>query len=82
MEQKTVKGINCLHFIAGKFVPSRNGRTFENVNPATEEILGTVADGGSAEVDMAVEAAQKAFQAAGKARSRASAPRCCERSAT
>ncbi len=66
MEQKTVKGINCLHFIAGKFVPSRNGRTFENVNPATEEILGTVADGGSAEVDMAVEAAQKAFQAGWK----------------
>lgn len=51
----------CLHFIGGKYMPSANGRTFENVNPATEEILGTVAEGGTAEVDKAVEAAQKAF---------------------
>ena len=52
--------MDCLHFIGGKRVPSRNGRSFENVNPATEEILGTVAEGGAAEVDLAVEAATKA----------------------
>jgi aminomuconate-semialdehyde/2-hydroxymuconate-6-semialdehyde dehydrogenase len=54
--------MDCLHFIGGKRVPSRNGRSFENVNPATEEVLGTVADGGAAEVDLAAEAAAKAFQ--------------------
>ena len=53
--------MDCLHFIGGKRVPSRNGKSFENVNPATEEILGTVAEGGAGEVDLAVEAATKAF---------------------
>jgi aminomuconate-semialdehyde/2-hydroxymuconate-6-semialdehyde dehydrogenase len=59
--EKTVKGITCQHFIGGKFVPSADGRTFENVNPATEEVLGAVSQGGVPEVDRAVEAAQKAF---------------------
>lgn len=53
--------MDCLHFIDGKRVASRNNKSFENVNPATEEVLGTVAEGGVAEVDMAVEAAAKAF---------------------
>lgn len=61
MKRKKAKGIDCLHFIGGKRVASRNNKTFENVNPATEEVLGTVAEGGAAEVDMAVEAAHKAF---------------------
>ncbi len=58
--------MDCLHFIGGKSVPSKNGRKFENVNPATEEVLGTVADGGAAEVDLAVEAATKAFRSGWK----------------
>jgi len=58
--------MDCLHFIGGKRVPSKNGTCFENVNPATEEVLGTVADGGAAEVDMAVEAATRAFHAGWK----------------
>jgi aminomuconate-semialdehyde/2-hydroxymuconate-6-semialdehyde dehydrogenase len=53
--------MDCLHFIGGKRLPSRSGRSFENVNPATEEVLGTVAEGAAAEVDLAVEAASKAF---------------------
>ena len=59
--------MDCLHFIGGKRVPSRNGKSFENINPATEEVLGTVAEGGAAEVDLAVEAATKAFHAGWKA---------------
>lgn len=38
--------INCLHFINGQFVESDNKRTFDNINPATEEVIGTVAEGG------------------------------------
>jgi len=60
MEQKTIRGMDCLHFIGGKQVASRNNKSFENVNPATEEVLGTVAEGGAAEVDLAVDAAHKA----------------------
>jgi aminomuconate-semialdehyde/2-hydroxymuconate-6-semialdehyde dehydrogenase len=52
---------DCLHFINGKHVPSRSGKSFENLNPATEEVLGTVAEGGAEEVDLAVAAAQKAW---------------------
>ncbi|MEX2462585.1 MAG: aldehyde dehydrogenase [Paenibacillaceae bacterium] len=61
MQQTKIKPLNCLHFINGKFVPSLDGKTFENINPATEEVLGTVAEGGSAEIDLAVKAAKKAL---------------------
>lgn len=56
-----VKAINCLHFINGHFVESQNHKTFENINPATEEVLGTVAEGGKEEVDFAVRAARRAL---------------------
>ncbi|WP_156288910.1 aldehyde dehydrogenase [Oceanobacillus salinisoli] len=62
-ETKTeVKPIDCSHYIDGKYVPSGNGKTFENVNPATEEVLGTVAVGGKDEVDQAVKVARKALK--------------------
>ena len=66
MEQKAIKGMDCLHFIGGKQTASRNNKSFENVNPATEEVLGTVAEGGAAEVELAVEAAHKALAAGWK----------------
>jgi aldehyde dehydrogenase (NAD+) len=37
------------------------GRTFETVNPATAEVLTTVAEASAADVDAAVQAARKAF---------------------
>lgn len=55
------KSIDCLHFINGQFVESQNKNTFQNINPATEEILGTVAEGGKQEVDYAVAAAKRAL---------------------
>ncbi|MDR4946909.1 aldehyde dehydrogenase [Neobacillus cucumis] len=56
-----VRAINCLHFINGQFVESQNQKTFENINPATEEVLGTVAEGGKEEVNYAVAAARRAL---------------------
>ncbi len=56
-----VKAIDCLHFINGQFVESQNKKTFQNINPATEEVLGTVAEGGKQEVDYAVAAAKRAL---------------------
>ncbi|HNW64544.1 MAG TPA: 5-carboxymethyl-2-hydroxymuconate semialdehyde dehydrogenase, partial [Piscinibacter sp.] len=47
------------HLIDGKPVDSRN--RFETVNPATQEVLAEVAQGGAAEVDAAVAAAKAAF---------------------
>ncbi len=47
--------------IDGKLVEARSGKLFTNVNPATEEILGQVADAGSADMDEAIGAARRAF---------------------
>lgn len=58
VEKKTM---DCLHWIDGKYVESANGKTFVNINPATEEVLGTVAEGGKEEIDRAVAAARKAL---------------------
>ena len=49
-----VSPIDCSHYINGEYLQSANGKTFENINPATEEVLGIVAEGGKEEVDHAV----------------------------
>lgn len=61
-----VQAIDCLHFINGQFVESQNKKSFENINPATEEKLGTIAEGGKEEVDFAVAAAKRALQGSWK----------------
>jgi aldehyde dehydrogenase (NAD+) len=48
-------------FIGGQWVPAASGKTFETVNPATEEVIAQVAEGDAADVDLAVKAARKAF---------------------
>ena len=50
------------HFINGEFVPSKDGRVFESINPATEERLSEVALGSQADVDSAVSAARSALE--------------------
>ena len=49
------------HLIDGRPVPSR--RTFETINPATQQVLAEVAQGGADEVHAAVAAAKAAFPA-------------------
>jgi 5-carboxymethyl-2-hydroxymuconic-semialdehyde dehydrogenase len=51
------------HFIDGAFVPSVAGDTFETLNPATNLPLAWVCDGRSTDVDAAVAAARRAFDA-------------------
>ena len=48
-------------FIGGKWVPAASGKTFETINPATEEVIAEVAEGDAADIDLAVEAAREAF---------------------
>ncbi len=48
--------------IDGHRVPSSSGRTFKSVNPATEEVIATIAEGNEADVDRAVAAARRAFE--------------------
>ncbi len=49
--------------IGNRFVESVSGKTFETTNPATGEILASVAEADAADVDLAVKAARKAFDA-------------------
>jgi aldehyde dehydrogenase (NAD+) len=48
--------------IDGQRVPSSSGRTFKSLNPATEEVIATIAEGNEADVDRAVAAARRAFE--------------------
>lgn len=54
--EKLVKPFDCQHYINGRYFPSEKGKTFDNINPATQEIIGSVAEGGKKEVDLAVAA--------------------------
>ncbi|HKP27008.1 MAG TPA: aldehyde dehydrogenase family protein, partial [Dongiaceae bacterium] len=50
------------HFIDGKFVSSKKGKTFQTINPATGDVIAEVARGDASDVDAAVKAARKAFK--------------------
>jgi aldehyde dehydrogenase (NAD+) len=48
--------------IDGRRVASASGRMFKTLNPATEEVIATIAEGNEADVDRAVGAARRAFE--------------------
>lgn len=48
-------------FINNEFVDAKSGKTFPTINPATGKVIVEVAEGDKADVDLAVEAAKKAF---------------------
>ncbi|HEY2895324.1 MAG TPA: aldehyde dehydrogenase family protein, partial [Pirellulales bacterium] len=48
-------------FIGGQWVPAASGKTFETVNPATEEVIAQVAEGDAEDINRAVAAAREAF---------------------
>ena len=48
------------HFINGRWAPPAEGQYFETINPATTAVLARVAQGGKADVDAAVAAANAA----------------------
>src|SRR5437016_1452767 len=50
------------HLIGGKFVASHSGREFETLNPATNERLARVSEGGAQEIDEAAKAARRGFE--------------------
>ncbi len=54
-------GGRILHFIDGRETPSADGRLFDNIAPATNEVVSEVARGGPAEVERAVAAARAAL---------------------
>jgi len=49
-------------FIGGKFVESISGKTFENFNPATNELIAHIAEASADDVDRAAKAGRQAFE--------------------
>lgn len=54
---KEVQGL----WINGEAVSAQDGATFEVLNPATEEVIATVAEASAQDIDVAVQAAKDAF---------------------
>jgi aldehyde dehydrogenase (NAD+) len=50
--------------IDGKRVPALSGRTFDTVNPATEQVIARVAEADAADIDVAVRSSRAAFEGA------------------
>ncbi|WP_078392571.1 aldehyde dehydrogenase [Shouchella patagoniensis] len=59
--EKKTTGIDCKNYINGQYKDAVSSKIFENINPATEEVLGTVAEGSKEDVDLAVKAARRAL---------------------
>jgi aldehyde dehydrogenase (NAD+) len=64
--------------IDGELVESSGGRTFANLNPATEEELGQVADATSEDMQRAIAAARRAFDETDWSTNRSFRRRCLE----
>ncbi len=60
IKQPQVRHTEC--FIGGRWQPSQSGKTFETINPATEEVIAQVAEGDKADIDLAVKAARDQFE--------------------
>ncbi|NLU79297.1 aldehyde dehydrogenase family protein [Micromonospora sp. HNM0581] len=49
-------------FVDGKFVDPADGGSLKSINPASEEVLAEIAEGGAQDVDRAVRAARRAYE--------------------
>src|SRR5215510_5467883 len=48
-------------YIDGRWVAAASGKTFDTIDPASEQVICKVAEGGREDVDRAAKAAHKAF---------------------
>jgi aldehyde dehydrogenase (NAD+) len=64
--------------IDGELVEAASGKRFDNINPATEEVLGPVADASAADMQRAIDAARRAFDETDWSTNRALRKRCLE----
>ena len=69
-QQALATALSGVHFIGGRYVPARSGKTFAVVNPATRKEVARAAEGDKADVDAAVADAAQAQKAWAKMPSR------------
>ena len=70
------------NLIDGRLVGASNGATFENVNPATEDVIGVAADGTKEDMERAIAAARRAFDRTSWSRDHAFRAKCTRNSTT
>jgi aldehyde dehydrogenase (NAD+) len=61
----TAAGPEHRMLVDGRLVEAASGATFDNVNPATEEVLGTTTDADHRDMAAAIDAARRAFDRSG-----------------
>lgn len=49
------------NYIDGKWVEAKSGATFDSINPATEEVVAPIVKSGAEDLDLAVQAAKRAY---------------------
>jgi aldehyde dehydrogenase (NAD+) len=59
--RRTQRTFQTKLLIDGQWRDALSGKTFETINPATEEVIAEVAEGDKADIDLAVKAARRAF---------------------
>ncbi|MDE3205057.1 MAG: aldehyde dehydrogenase family protein [Acidobacteriota bacterium] len=64
--------------IDGELVEAESGKRFDNINPATEEVLGPVADASATDMKRAIAAARRAFDETDWSANRSLRKRCLE----
>lgn len=63
MSEMDFAGLNIAKLlIDGDLVDAEHGATYDNINPATEEVLGQAADASSGDIEAAIRAARHAFE--------------------
>lgn len=62
--------------IDGELVPASGGKTYDNINPATEEVIGVAGDASPDDIDRAIVAARRAFDETDWSRDHALRARC------
>ena len=64
--------------IDGELVEAASGKRFENINPATEEVLGEVADASPEDMQRAIASSRRAFDESDWSTNRSLRKRCLE----
>ncbi len=64
--------------IDGKLVEAESNKTFVDINPGTEEVIGEVADAAAADIHRAIDAARRAFDESDWSTNHAFRKRCLE----
>ncbi|MGO8861567.1 MAG: aldehyde dehydrogenase family protein, partial [Acidimicrobiales bacterium] len=64
--------------IAGELVEAASGQRFDNINPATEEVLGEVADAAAVDMQRAIVSSRQAFDDSDWSTNHALRRRCLE----